>query len=96
MLVGPAIFPLVIFPLVIFPLVAFPVVILLSGVLIFCAFTEFRPTIAIMPIIAARIGMIKTNCFLIAFLSAPLTYKGLEVIAKIETRYSYTNLRERT
>jgi hypothetical protein len=30
-----------------------------------------------MPIIAARIGMIKTNCFLIAFLSVLLTYEGL-------------------
>jgi hypothetical protein len=66
MLVEPVIFPLVAFPLVIFPLVAFPLVILVSGVLMFCAFTESRPTIAIMPIIAARIGMIKTNCFLIA------------------------------
>jgi hypothetical protein len=47
----------------------------------FCPFTEFRPAIANMPIIAARIGMIKTNCFLIAFLSALLTYKGLEVIS---------------
>jgi hypothetical protein len=46
----------------------------------FCAFTELKPTIANMPIIAARIGMIKTNCFLIAFFSAYLTYKGLEVI----------------
>jgi len=35
-------------------------------VLMFCAFAEFRPTIASMPIIAASIGMIKTNCFLIA------------------------------
>jgi hypothetical protein len=51
--------------LVIFPLVAFPPVMLVSGVLMFCAFTAFRPTIANMPIIAARIGMIKTNCFLI-------------------------------
>ena len=62
----------------------------------FCAFTVFRPTIASMPIIAARIGMIKTNCFLIAFLSALLTYKGLEVIATIETEYMYTNVRVRT
>ena len=85
-MVGPAIFPLVAFPLVELP----------SGVLMFCAFTEFRPTIAIMPIIAARIGMIKTNCFLTAFLSALLNYKGLEVIATIETRYTYTNLRVRT
>ena len=29
----------------------------------FCAFKEFRPTIANMPIIAARIGMIKTIVF---------------------------------
>ena len=85
-MVGPAIFPLVIFPLVILP----------SEVLMFCAFTEFRPIIAIIPIIAARIGMIKTSCFLRAFLSALLTYKGLEVIATIETRYTYTNLRVRT
>ena len=78
MLVGPAMvaFPLVIFP----PMVSFvPPVMLVSGVLMFCAFTEFRPTIAIMPIIAARIGMIKTNCFLIASLSVHLSYKGLEV-----------------
>jgi hypothetical protein len=32
-----------------------------------------------MPIIAARIGTIKTNCFLRAFLSILLSYKGLEV-----------------
>jgi len=69
MLVGPVIFP---------PIVAFPPVMLVSGVLMFCAFTEFRPTIASMPIIAARIGMIKTNCFLIAFLSVLLTYKALQ------------------
>ena len=37
-----------------------------SGGLMFCAFTEFRPTLANVPIIAAKIGMIKTNCFLIA------------------------------
>ena len=80
-MVGPVIFPLVILP---------------SGVLMFCAFMEFRPIIAIMPIVVARIGMIKTNCFLTAFLSALLTYKGLEVIATIETRYTYTNLRVRT
>ena len=84
MLVGPAILPLVAFPLVIFPLVAFPLVMLVSGVLMFCAFTEFRPTIANMPIIAARIGMIKTNCFLIDFLSVLLTYKGLEVVLSIQ------------
>jgi hypothetical protein len=77
MFVGPAIFPLVSFPLVIFPLVSFPLVMLVSGVLMFCAFAKFRPTIAIMPIMAARIGMIKTNCVLIAFLSVLLTYKGL-------------------
>jgi len=78
-------FPLVAFPLVIFPpMVAFPPVMLVSGVLMFCAFTEFRPTIAIMPIIAARIGMIKTNCFFIAFLSVLLSYKGLEVTINIE------------
>ena len=66
----------VIFP----PIVAFvPLVMLVSGVLMFYAFTEFSPTIANMPIIAAKIGMIKTNCFLIAFLSVLLTYKGLEV-----------------
>ncbi len=54
---------LVMFP----PIVAFvPPVMLVSGVLVFCAFTEFRPTIANMPIMAARIGRIKTNCFLIA------------------------------
>ena len=42
-----------------------------------CAYTELSPTIATMPIIAARIGMIKTNCFLIASLSVLLSYKGL-------------------
>ena len=31
---------------------------LVSGVLMFCAYTELSPTIANMPIIAARIGMI--------------------------------------
>jgi hypothetical protein len=52
---------LVMFP----PIVAFvPPVMLVSGVLMFCAFAEFRPTIAIMPIMAARIGMIKTSCVL--------------------------------
>ncbi len=67
MFVGPAILSLVAFPLVIFPLiVALDMsVILVSGVLMFCAFTEFRPTIAIMPIMAAMIGMIKTSCVLI-------------------------------
>ena len=45
----------------------FPPVMLVSEIVLtmFCAFTAFRPTIANMPIIAARIGMIKTNCFLI-------------------------------
>ena len=80
MLVGPVIFPpMVAFPLVIFPpMVAFPPVMLVSGVLMFCAFAEFSPTIASMPIIAASSGMIKTNCFLIASLSVLLTYKGLQ------------------
>ena len=66
--IGSAIFPLVAFPLVMLPsmVIFVMLVILLSGVLMFCAFTVFRPTIANMPIIAARIGMIKTNCFLIA------------------------------
>jgi hypothetical protein len=41
-------------------------VMLVSGVFMFCAFAEFRPIIANIPIIAARIGMINTNCFLIA------------------------------
>ena len=50
-LVGLVIFPT--FPPVIFPIVVFPPVILLSGILMFCAFTEFRPTIANKPIIAA-------------------------------------------
>jgi hypothetical protein len=36
----------------------------ISGGLMFCAFTEFRPTLANVPIIAAKIGMIKTNLFL--------------------------------
>ena len=56
MFVGPAILLLVVFPLVIFPpIVALvPAVMLVSGVLIFCAFTEFRPTIAIMLIMAAK------------------------------------------
>jgi hypothetical protein len=74
MLVGPK---KELFPLVIFPLVAFPLVMLVSGVLMFCADTEFRPTIAIMHIIAARMGMIKTNFFIIASVSVLLTYKGL-------------------
>jgi hypothetical protein len=66
--IGSAIFPLVAFPLVILPsMVIFVMLVkLLSGVLMFCAFTVFRLTIANMPIMAARIGMIKTNCFLIA------------------------------
>ena len=82
MLVGPVIFPLVAFPLVILPsmVIFVMLVMLVSGVLMFCAFTEFKPTIASMPNIAARIGMIKTNCFLIASISVLLTYKGLEVI----------------
>ena len=43
---------LVMFP----PIVAFvPPVMLVSGVLVFCAFTEFRPTIVIMPIIAQEL-----------------------------------------
>ena len=54
----------------------------------FCAFTEFRPTIANMPIIAARIGMIKTNCFVIDFLSVLLTYKGLEVTYQYRRSYA--------
>ena len=73
-IIGLVAFPLVILP----PIVAFTLVMLVSGVLMFCAFTEFRPTIANMPIMAARIGMIKTNCFLIASLSVLLTYKGFE------------------
>ena len=65
---------LVIFP----PIVAFvPPVMLVSGVLMLCAFVVFGPTIANMPIMLARFGMIKTNCFLIDFLSIVLTYKGL-------------------
>ena len=69
---------LVIFPAIVEFVMFVPLVMLVSGVLMFCAFTEFRVTIANMPIIAARIGMIKTNCFLIAFISVLLTYKGLE------------------
>jgi hypothetical protein len=67
MFVGPAILSLVAFPLVIFPPVVALVlaVMLVSGVPMFCAFAEFRPTIAIMAITAARIGIIKTSCFLI-------------------------------
>jgi cytochrome b subunit of formate dehydrogenase len=66
-------------PVILPPMVAFDMLVMLvSGVLMFCAFTEFRPTIASMPNIAAKIGMIKTNCFLIACLSFLLTYKGLE------------------
>jgi hypothetical protein len=45
-----------------------PDVMLLSGVLMFCAFTEFSPTIASIPNIAARRGMIRTNCILIVAL----------------------------
>jgi hypothetical protein len=54
-------------PVILPPIVALDMLVMLvSGVLMFCAFTEFRPTIANMPIIAARIGIIKTNCFVIA------------------------------
>jgi hypothetical protein len=77
MLVGPVIFPAVAFPLVILPSGVPVPVILVDGILMFCAFTEFRPTIANMPIMAARIGMIKTVCFFIAFLSVLLSYKWL-------------------
>jgi hypothetical protein len=63
MLDGPTILPLVILPLVIFPsMVAFVALVkLFSGVLMFCAFTEFNPVTAI----AARRGIIRTDCFLI-------------------------------
>jgi hypothetical protein len=37
------------------------------------------PNTTSMPNIAARIGMIKTNCFFIASLSVLLSYKGLEL-----------------
>jgi hypothetical protein len=72
MLDGPTILPLVILPLVILPLVIFPsmvafvaLVILFSGVLMFCAFTEFNPATARTETIAARRGIIRTDCFLI-------------------------------
>ena len=42
----------------------------------FCAFTVFRPTIANMPIMAARRGITKTNCFFMAFLSVLLSNKS--------------------
>jgi hypothetical protein len=66
MLVGPVIFPLVAFPLVIFPpivvLVIFvPPVILLSGVLMFCAFAEFNAATARIETIAANRRTIKAN-----------------------------------
>ena len=49
---------------VILPIVALDMLVkLVSGVLMFCAFTVFRPTIANMPIMAARRGITKTNCF---------------------------------
>jgi hypothetical protein len=78
MLVGPDIFPLVAFPSVILPsMVIFVMpVMLVSGVLIFCAFTEFSRNIVTMPIIAARIGMIRTNCFLIDFCQFYFPIKG--------------------
>jgi hypothetical protein len=63
-LVGLLILPT--FPPVIFPIVVFPSVMLLSGVLMFCAFTAFRPSIPSMPTMATRIGMIKTSYVLIA------------------------------
>ena len=51
---------LVMFP----PIVAFvPPVMLVSGVLVFCAFTEFRPTIANMPIMAEELGGLKPIVF---------------------------------
>ena len=54
-------------PVILPPMVALDMLVMLvSGVLMFCAFTELTPIIANMPIITARIGMIKTNCFLIA------------------------------
>jgi hypothetical protein len=66
-------------PVILPPMVAFDMLVMLvSEVLMFCAFAEFSPTIARMPIIAARRGMIKTNCFLIVSLSLLLTYKGLQ------------------
>jgi hypothetical protein len=45
-----------------------PDVMLLSGVLMFCAFTKFSHTIASIPNIAARRGIIRTNCVLIVAL----------------------------
>ena len=52
-LVGPTIFPLVVFP----SIVEFvPHVMLFSGVLMFCAFTESRLIIAKMPIIITGMG----------------------------------------
>jgi hypothetical protein len=42
-----------------------PLVMLVSGVLMFCAFTEFSPTNASIPTITARRGMIRTNCVLL-------------------------------
>ena len=49
------------------PIVAFvPPVMLVSGVLAFCALTEFRLAIAIMPIMAASIGMMKTSFVVVA------------------------------
>ena len=74
-LVGLTIFPLVVFP----SIVEFvPLVMLISRVLMFCAFTESRLIIAKMPIIITGIGMTKANCFLIAFLSVLLPNKALE------------------
>jgi hypothetical protein len=58
-------------------------VMLVSGVLRFCAFAEFRPIIAIMPIMPARIGMIITNCFFIDPFSVLLTYKGVGIDRRI-------------
>jgi hypothetical protein len=52
----------VIFP----PIVAFVMlVILVSGALMFCAFTEFNPATERTETIAARRGIIRTNCLLI-------------------------------
>jgi cytochrome b subunit of formate dehydrogenase len=53
-------------PVILPPIVAFVrLVILVSGILMFCAFTELNPTIASIPNIAARRGMTRTNCVLI-------------------------------
>ena len=60
MLPAPVIFP----PMVRLAMLD-PAVMLVSGVLMFCAFTEFSPTIATIPIIAAMRGTIRTNCVLI-------------------------------